>query len=262
MKTFVPSPLLCFSAAMLSVSSLHAVTFVLGDAFPSDGSGDINNPSSGTNGTPGNVVESVYRVSDGVFGNPFNQGNPGGGFSPLVVGDIFGIDYRTTIAFDLSTLPPAPIGQTYSITSIDLFLEVSSTDEVDNFSVDVDVFANTGVTVGALTQTPDSTFTVTTNDPNGQFIAAIPLSTGTLDLNSNNSEFLVTLDVADVNDGIRFGSSLSDASAPNAGINGTTFVEVAPRLRIVAELVNVPEPTTLTLFSMFSLYGISRRKRS
>ena len=252
----------CFvkvAICLVSIFSVHGATFVLGDAFTSDGSGDFDSPALGTGGIAGNVIDSVYQVNaDGnenpVFGNPFNDGNAGGTFNPLVVGDIFGTDYRSTLSFDLAGVAAA-IGSS-QISSIQLFLEVSDVAEIDGVSVDVDVYANTGVTTGSLSG-PDATFTVN-NDSNlnSNFLPAIDIPVSTLDL-SNSTDFLFTLDVADAADGIRFGSGLSNSNFPNQGINGTNFVQVAPRLVITT----IPEPSTLSLLGMIGLVGLSYRKR-
>ena len=255
------APLLLLLSFSLPV---QGVVFVFGDAFATDGSGDFSAPSTGSTGNAGNVIDSVYSFniqdSSTIFGNPFNSGNPGGNFSPLVVGDIFGTDYRSTLSFDISGIAVAPAGLEYVVTSVELFLEVSSVDEVDGASVDVDVYTNQGVT-GAALSNPDTTFNVANDSGlNGNFLPAINLSTGSVDLN-NPSDFLITLDIADANDGIRFGSSLSTAAAPNQGINGTNFVQVAPRLVINADLVAIPEPSSLGFLSLFGMIGITYRKR-
>jgi len=253
--------------ACLSNSVAAAQVFVIGDGFASDGSGNFdlsqgsgNGSTAGTNGVAGNTVESVYLESDGSPGNPF-----GGGFNPLVVGNIFGTDYRATIDFDLSQLDltaisSPPSGQQYEITSIELFLELSSPSEIQGGSVDVDVYANTGITSGTLAQPADATFTVLSSATAGEFLAPVFIPVNTIDL-GNQTNFSVTLDVADPNNGVRFGSSLSTAADPNTGIGGTNFVEVAPRLRISTELVSIPEPSTFALLSIFSLCVISRRNR-
>ena len=259
--------LLSFLSLLLTCTSsvCTAQVFVLGDAFPSNGLGNINLPANGTNGTAGNSVDSVYLVSNGNGGNPFNGGNSGGNFSPITVGTFGADDYRATINFDLSSLDLSAISSPppafeYQITSIELFLELGSPDDITGGSVDVDVFTNTGITTGVINQTPDATFTVLDTAPAGDFLAPIFLSTDSISLGNQNN-FEVTLDVAQDGNAIRLGSGLSTAADPNFGINGTNFVEVGPRLRITTELVAIPEPSTFALLSIFSLCVISRRNR-
>lgn len=221
-----------------------AVTFVFGDAFASNGTGSADNPSQGTNGFAGNQITTVYRVSDGVPGNPFNGGNAGGDFSPIVVGEVFGTQYRTTSTFDLSEISPAPAGFEYQITDITLFLEVSDTAEQDGADATVNVFANLGITTGTINATPSASLTIPENASNGDFFSA-SLPTSAVDLNTAD-EFTFTLDIANATQGVRLGSDLSTPEFPNVGINGTEFAQVAPRLIINADLVAVPEPSTST----------------
>lgn len=267
MKTIKKLSLITFLSATFALISQGATTFsfVIGDAFPQDGSGNINSPSGGTNGNSGNTIDTVYQVTTGQPGNPFNGGNPGGAFSPLSVGNIFGTDYRSTLDFNLSglSLPPAPAGQSYVVSMVELFLEVSNVATINGASLDLDIFSGLGVTAGPLNIAPDATFNIPNNSAlNGNFLPGISLPTSTLPLSGNAfpSNFPITLDVANPNQGITLGSSLSTAANPNVGINGTNFAQVAPRLLIEVELI--PEPTSVSLLSLFSFFALTRRKRA
>lgn len=251
---------ICFS------SGIQAAVFVFGDAFISDGTGDLNSPASGgsNNGNnannAGNETDAVYRADTGDFGNPFNSGMPGGSFSPLAVGNFSGNDYRSTLSFDLSGFTAAPSGFKYEVTSVELFLEVSSVNEIDGADAILDIYTNQGIITGALADPETSIVIQNDTSLDSNFLPGINLSTGSVDLN-NPSNFLITLDIADPADGIRLGSGLSTSTFPNQGINGTNFVQVAPRLVVNADLVAIPEPSTLSLLSLLGMLGMTYRRR-
>jgi len=252
-------------AALYLASSAQGVTFVLGDAYNSDGTSDFANPATGLNGNAGNQIDSVYNADTGAFGNPFfGFGDPGGDFSPIVAGNIIGAgDFRTTLEFDISNIAAAPAGFEYVITSVNLFLELNGTDDINNGSVDVSFYSGLGITTGSLAAiTPDTTITVANTATPGAFLPSISLSTSSVDLNNPSpSNFLVTFDVAEDGNGIRLGSGLSTTAFPNVGINGTDNSTVAPRLVIEADLVAVPEPSSLGFLSVLGLMGLGYRKR-
>lgn len=237
-----------------------AATFVLGDAFVSDGTGSADSPSTGTDGFAGNQITTVYRVNDGVAGNPFNGGAPGGNFSPIVVGNIFGTDYRTTTTFDLSNIEPAPAGSVYSITDITIFFEVSSTGDQNSADAVLDLYGDLGITTGAIASAPSATLDVPVATASGTFLNA-PLPNSLIDLNTDD-EFTITLDVANANQGVRFGSDLSTPAFPNTGINGTDFAQVAPRLIINADIVPIPEPASSTILLIGASSMLLYRKRN
>ena len=256
-------------AILLPFSAQATTTFVFGDAFQADGLGDFNAPSSGTTGNAGVDQATVYNATTGTPGNPFNDGNPGGDFSPISVGNVFGTTYRSNIVFDLSGIAPAPAGFEYHVISVEFFIDVSSHDEQNDQAVDVGIFSDLGLPTGDLapTFTPDATLTVPASGAEGTFVST-ELPTSTADLNASSPSVDLILDVANPNVGARFGSGLSTADFPNTGINGTAFVQIAPRLVIEADLVPIPEPApiipepgTLSVALLGALPLLCRRRR-
>jgi len=132
-------------------------------------------------------------------------------------------------------------------------------------SVTVDFFANQQIGTGALIGPADASFTINNSDSNvfNFFPGNTPFFSVNFDptlLNLNNdSNFEVVLDAgSSPTTSAIFGSSL----APGSGLGGTENLDVAPALVITAELVAVPEPSSIFLFVIGGAGLLMRRKRS
>ena len=232
--------------SLIFLNSSFAAVFVLSDNL--DPSGD---------GTPGPspLVEGagVYNVSSGTAGNPSF-------YNALVVGASYGDVgngiWRSVISFDVSALDlsslPAPTpGFAYAVTDVTIQLEQS-----DNRPAATINFFEGSQPTGAVVD-----YLATQNyaaNQAGQF-QSTSLGATSLDL-SVDSTFTVTLDAPNASSGEyhTFGSGL----APNNdGITGTNNASLGPELTITYELVQVPEPTSITLISLGLLGLITRRKR-
>lgn len=241
MRMKPPQSSLLFLASLLFFNSSFAATFVLSDDL--DPSGD---------GSPGSspLVEGagVYNVSTGASGNPSN-------YNALVVGASYGDVgngiWRSVISFDVSSLPAPTPGFAYAVTNVTITLEQS-----DNRPAATINFFEGSQPTGAVVN-----YLATQNyaaNQAGEF-QSTSLGITNLDL-STDSIFTVTLDAPNAGSGEyhTFGSGL----APNNdGITGTTNASFVPELTITYDLVQVPEPTSITLISLGLLGLIARRKR-
>ena len=287
----LPLPLFVgFFATLATAPAATTVTFVVGDGFELDGS-DVftgDNPQSGPArdaGTNTAEISTVYNVANGSFQDPFG-GNNDDEFDPVSVGDISfsnGI-YRGGFNFDLSSLalPTLGPGESLRVTSIELFLEVSGAtfstgvnndstgngggDNGQDTSVSVNVFANADITAQNL-GLPSTTFSINSSDEaalNSQYFTPLSFSSPDALLNlGSDSNFQVVLNTSNEsnpNAGAVFGSGLPEGNVnPNGNNFGTTNIDVAPTLRITAEVI--PEPTVFSLAGCASLILLLRRKR-
>ena len=294
MKKF-PVPFFAGFLATLSFApAATTVTFVVGDGFELNGS-DVftgNNPPTGDDrdaGTSTAEVSTVYNVANGSFQDPFsgNDGIEDNDFDPVSVGDISfsnGNIFRAGFNFNLSSLDLSDLGpgQSFRVTSIELFVEVSGAtfttgvnnvaaglggnNNGQNTSVSVNVFANADITAQNL-GLPSTTFSINSSDEaalNGNFFAPLSFSSPETLLNlGSDSNFQVVLNTSNEsnpNAGAVFGSGLAEGSNnPNGDNFGTGNINVAPVLRITAEVI--PEPTVFTLAGCASLILLLRRKR-
>lgn len=267
------------SLLAISTMPLSAVTFVIGDGFNLNGTGSfgsdpLENPfsSPGSAGRDNSIVSAELSTLVNLSGGGLDAfGTLGDGFDPFVVGQLdFGSDiFRSGSLFDLSNIAPAPAGFVYQISSIEFFIEVSGAtfnNGVNNAgdNVNVGVFANLGIGSAAITRAPDATITLNNSDSgtvnfdagNTPFLS-VTLANDLINLGSDSS-FEIVLDAGNnPTTAAVFGSSL----APGVGITGTGNVEVAPVLRITADLVAVPEPSSAVLFAVASLGLLLRRRR-
>lgn len=235
---------------LLFTGILSAQTiFILGDNYSSNGDGTV------TGNTPAAEITGLYNQNSNP---PGATGNPSF-FNAIMVGSGYGDSnlWRAVTSFDLGGIPAAPAGFSYDVTDVTLILEVSGGTNDGRPATLIDFYEGSTPT-GSFSNPAVASNTF--DSPNGTFV---PISFGATDLDLNSAtDFSVTLDApnAATNPGqnfYTFGSGLG----PNIGFGGTNAVVKAPELQISYNLVNIPEPTTFSLF-LFSTVGlITVRKR-
>jgi len=215
--------------------------FRVGDQYNANGNGGLN-PNAV------NSASNVYNAVTGVPGDPSN-------YNAYMVGASYGQPgngiYRSTLDFNLGSLPAAPAGMMYNVTGVMLNLEQSG----PRPSATIDTHEG-GPLTGALGAANGSAVMPANSD--GTF-TMITLNSWSLDLNTDNN-YILTLDAPNAASG-EYHTFGSDLGPGNTGIYGTPFVDKSPYLDVKWELVGIPEPSAMLLGFFASFWALCFHRR-